>query len=260
MIYVRFKEPDVEPRKSWFAKWKQKAQAETDKVIEAAKNQLEYKFKSDLWGELKDYLIELFHEKCAYCEARFTHVAWGDVEHYRPKKKVTDEKNVPIRINGDKPHPGYYWLAYDPSNLLPSCQRCNQARAKMNQFPVAGVRAWRPEDLDQEVPLLLNPYRDRDRISVALKFVPKVGTVEGLDEAGKASVKVYNLNREELIEERRKEQKYVRLTIKNAMGSEDKESIVTLLEECRTGLREFSVASRVEIEDYFSNMGVKLTP
>jgi hypothetical protein len=93
-------------------------------------------FDSAIYGALKDSLKSYFAAKCAYCESSFDAVAWGDVEHYRPKRGVSGED-----------HRGYYWLAYNERNLLPSCQLCNQGKGKRNQFPIAGVRARQPETI-----------------------------------------------------------------------------------------------------------------
>ena len=156
----------------------------------------------------KECLKEHFHGKCAYCESEFESVAWGDVEHYRPKRKVTGEV-----------HPGYYWLAYEPSNLMPSCQRCNQGDAKVNKFPIAagGKRALTEADnLGAEAPLLLNPYDSSHCGWTAnhLKYVFErdgwellaTGRVEGLTPEGKESVDIYKLNRPPLVKRRRKNQ------------------------------------------------------
>ena len=63
-------------------------------------------------------LDELFHEKCAYCESIYRAVDARDIEHYRPKAGVTESPD----------HWGYWWLAADWHNLLPSCPPCNQRR------------------------------------------------------------------------------------------------------------------------------------
>src|SRR5262249_14198650 len=116
----------VEPYHFW--KWLRRAAKARRKAIEAHRaNRRLIKFNDALWGELKFHLCELFHGKCAYCESRVRASYGGDVEHYRPKGKVDE----------DNSHPGYYWLAYNPSNLLPSCALCNQARGKMTHFPIA---------------------------------------------------------------------------------------------------------------------------
>ncbi|HEY3840902.1 MAG TPA: hypothetical protein VGL72_30225 [Bryobacteraceae bacterium] len=105
-------------------------------------------FNDDIWRPLKWHLFELFHGKCAYCECKPRAGQRGDVEHFRPKGKVTE----------DPDHPGYYWLAYDYRNYLPSCSSCNQpARAKLTHFPVTGPHAHEPRSLPAESPLLLNP-------------------------------------------------------------------------------------------------------
>jgi hypothetical protein len=72
----------------------------------------------------------LFGGKCTYCETFIKDFQRGDIEHYRPKLAVTDEKDQPIMVdygNGPEDHHGYYWLCYDQENLLPSCTTCNQA-------------------------------------------------------------------------------------------------------------------------------------
>lgn len=120
---------------------------------------------------VKKRLEELFHGKCAYCESLYASQAPVDVEHYRPKG----------RIEGAADHPGYWWLAAEWTNLLPSCLDCNRRRkqlaptistklevlyqtmqtGKQDSFPLIGVRATQePDDLTAERPLLLDPTRD----------------------------------------------------------------------------------------------------
>ena len=41
---------------------------------------------SGVWGELKDWLLSLSHQKCWFSEARDCFSHW-DVEHYRPKSR-----------------------------------------------------------------------------------------------------------------------------------------------------------------------------
>jgi hypothetical protein len=242
-----------------FDQWLKRAVAETERVKQAYADHVEngYEFNAKLWGELKEYLVELFDGKCAYCEASFRHVAWGDIEHFRPKKKVSDKQSQAIiDERSGQPHRGYYWLAYEITNLLPSCQRCNQARGKMNQFPVvAGTRISTPEDdLASEKPLLLNPYQ-KDPTPV-LKFIPTFGTVGAVDAIGETSIRVYNLMREELIEDRRQQQRFVRLEIKDALVRENRDALLALMAACRSGKREYSAAALAEIEDYYKTMGL----
>ena len=75
-----------------------------------------YSFSTSRWKTAKDNLKLESYNKCAYCEVNFSAVAYGDVEHYRPKSK-------------------YWWLAYCYFNYSVSCQLCNQ-KYKRAKFPV----------------------------------------------------------------------------------------------------------------------------
>lgn len=88
-------------------------------------------FDSRIYGDstVKDLLKSDQHQKCCFCESMFTKTSFGDVEHFRPKtayKKVGTKAYV---------YPGYYWLAYDWTNLLFSCEICNRT-FKKNEFPL----------------------------------------------------------------------------------------------------------------------------
>ena len=117
-----------------------------------------------------------FFGKCAYCEAPIVGVQRGGIEHFRPKLGVTDENDRDIYLqdsNGDPEvdaegeplrHPGYYWLAYDWRNLLPTCAICNEPSTfggkkigKHNRFPVSGRHAQVPAEVGGEQELLINP-------------------------------------------------------------------------------------------------------
>lgn len=150
------------------------------------------KFHSNWWSALKSHLFGLFGGKCAYCEALPLDVSPGDVEHFRPKARVDDEPG----------HTGYYWLAYDPSNLLPVCENCNRYRGKKNAFPVvAGTRAFTKDQLSDESFLLVNPYFDHP--DEHFEFLD-TGIVGHLTERGRVSIEVYGLNRLPLVEARRR--------------------------------------------------------
>ena len=174
---------DIDPilNAAWFPAWKAEADAMTKAVIEEYTNAdaavpprqpaFDFVRTSAIWRKLKPYLIELFKHKCAYCEFRFEANEVGEVEHYRPKKGVT----------GAPDHHGYYWLAFEPENLMISCSKCNKWGGKKNQFPLAdpadrAILACPYQELDEEQPLLLNPYKDLPEKH--LHFAPDLGTVE----------------------------------------------------------------------------------
>jgi hypothetical protein len=232
-----------------FEQWKDRAAGARRTAVEAHDSGQPVNFNSNLWGELKLHLFELFDGKCAYCEARVLHVAWGDVEHYRPKRAVLE----------DDTHPSYYWLAYDTGNLLPCCPKCNEARGKQTHFPIkaGGQRAYDPgADLDQELPLILHPYRV-DHPEQHLAFVPGnvtadrrlqcFGTVEGVTDEGERTRIICNLGRPPLRQERREEQEHFVKDLLLAMNQFDVEQIVALWRDVYTGVRPFSAAIMAQI-------------
>ena len=77
-----------------------------------------------VWRPAKEHLKRESRGKCAFCESATSTVAYGDVEHFRPKSI-------------------YWWLAYCYDNLSYTCQLCNQ-RYKRAKFRVArDDRRWR---------------------------------------------------------------------------------------------------------------------
>jgi uncharacterized protein (TIGR02646 family) len=113
-----------------------------------------FAFDSSLYGakSVKNALRRAQHEKCCFCESKFTHVGYGDVEHFRPKAGY--QQRAEDRLG----RPGYYWLAYEWSNLYFSCQICNQ-RHKKNLFPLEdpGRRASRIRRRAGRGALLIDP-------------------------------------------------------------------------------------------------------
>lgn len=138
-------------------------------------------FTFKVYGDdsVKAAIHELFHFKCAYCESFYGHLHPVDVEHYRPKSAV----------EGVPGHRGYWWLAMDWENLLPSCIDCNRRReqevpaagalvdllatgkfsrerkifsGKHTAFPLSGGNraSWPASAIGQEQRLLLDPTRD----------------------------------------------------------------------------------------------------
>ncbi|MDA9397252.1 hypothetical protein [Bradyrhizobium sp. CCBAU 45389] len=179
--------------------------------------------------QVKRKLEALFHGKCAYCETFYAVSAPVDVEHYRPKGRISE----------DESHPGYWWLAMDWENLLPSCIDCNRRReqivvtagssladllrsskastgqhriqqGKHDSFPIAGTRIV-PESNDYaaESALLLDPCRDdpgshlvfhidhRNPLGLVLPNGNPTPSARGA-----TSIHTYGLNRLRLVQER----------------------------------------------------------
>lgn len=123
----------------------------------------QFEFLSSIYGHksVKQALFAAQHGKCFLCESKFEHVAYGDVEHFRPKGGYAQKDGDALG------KPGYYWLAYEWDNLLLSCQICNQ-QFKKNFFPLSNPPARarsHKDDLTAEQPLLINPtLEDPERI------------------------------------------------------------------------------------------------
>jgi uncharacterized protein (TIGR02646 family) len=156
-------------------------------------------FAPDIYGakSVKSSLRRAQNGKCAFCESKVAHVAYGDVEHFRPKGGYRQTSKGPLV------QPGYYWLAYEWSNLLFCCQICNQ-RHKRSLFPLtdADKRAKSHHyDIKNEQPLFINPAIEDP--SAFLEFHEEyVRSVDG-NPRGTATVDALGLNREELAEMRR---------------------------------------------------------
>lgn len=141
-----------------------------------------YDFERYKDREVKHQLELLFYGKCAYCESFYAGTQPVDVEHYRPKAEVEE-------VAG---HRGYWWLAMNWENLLPSCIDCNRRRTqrspsasparplrllpdgtfsdseerlsgKASSFPLAieaGRAAVPSDDIESEARLLIDPTRE----------------------------------------------------------------------------------------------------
>lgn len=195
----------IQPDEAWFAKARAKRQKAEE---EAADHEPDDGVYAD--SRVKVALEKLFHDKCAYCESPTAAPSDWDVEHFRPKKKVAKRPD----------HPGYYWLAYEWTNLYPSCQHCNQARSdrprwgdprpgptggKLDQFPLEdeGTRALGPkDDLKREKRLLLDPCEDQPEDHLRYTVDGQIIAVAG-DRKGETSIAVFHLERRRLRDARR---------------------------------------------------------
>ncbi len=267
MIKINVKWPNEEDWK----KWRVDCENERLKSEKSAKNgsipkaKTLYKRKSI---KTKYYFSPkgLFGGKCAYCETYIRDFQRGDIEHYRPKQGVTDENDKLIKANygnGPEKHWGYYWLAYDKYNLLPSCTICNQASdlegnkiGKHNRFPVTGKHAIDDSGIEAEQPLLINPLTDNPEKYLAIEIDGKAkGMIKGIDQEGVGlmTIKVFALNDRDLLLERRKDKiKQVRADLAAIMLSDDmkkRQEIINDLKEVYDGAGEYSMAARAVLEE-----------
>lgn len=200
-----------------------------------------FQFKAYKGTTVIEELNKLFFGKCAYCESKYQATQPVDVEHYRPKggvyvpdsspagggKKAGTKTAAATELKMKLQKPGYYWLAAKWDNLLPSCIDCNRERnqkiphetdptkqpsvekvGKGNNFPLANEskRRLTPKSRKREVPLILDPTQDEPEkyLEFTEHGMVRPTQVDGVDnQRGKVSIKVYALQRNGLVQERR---------------------------------------------------------
>jgi uncharacterized protein (TIGR02646 family) len=128
-----------------------------------------------VWKDLKEKMRLLSNGKCWYCES-IDPRSDNAVDHYRPKGNVKGT---------NPPHGGYWWLAFEWTNYRFSCTYCNSIRTsatttggKQDYFPIwdESTRALTDtDDIDEELPLLLDPTRVTDVRLIAFSEDGSVG-------------------------------------------------------------------------------------
>jgi uncharacterized protein (TIGR02646 family) len=186
-----------------------------DSIIES------FAFSAYSDDSVKEVLQEIFEGKCAYCETLYASSQPMDVEHFRPKSEIRLHDGTVLR-------PGYWWLAAEWTNLLPSCIDCNRERNQVERLIGGGTQGTKSgkeclfplldeakrvnflsrDKLEQERPALLNPCERDLAIEKHLRFLPDGLVTAALDEnqrpseRGLRSIEIYGLNRTELVRAR----------------------------------------------------------
>jgi hypothetical protein len=204
-------------------------------------------WKIAIWKEIKGFLFLLSHGKCGYCEGDVRSVSSGEVEHYRPKGGVSE----------DPTHSGYWWLAYNFTNYVPTCSSCNTGKGKRNQFPIEGVRvSLRGDDLSHESPLLLNPFSSEPKNDPTEHIQILVGDADPKNYAmlaaknnsplGQTSREVYNLNRGDILVARRRAMESAEGIL--TMLGQGKASAAETLKRIAAGHEPYSAAQRAKLK------------
>jgi uncharacterized protein (TIGR02646 family) len=141
--------------------------------------------------EVKQKLIQLYHQKCAYCEQS---VEYLEIEHFRPQKK-------------------YPWLTYSWDNLLPVCRACNGAKSM--QFPIenepvscnetdlANIHFLTPQYNRIEGALLLHPEYDEEvEHGWIFNIVGEIAENQISNKKILTAIRTCKLNRQTLVEQR----------------------------------------------------------
>jgi hypothetical protein len=263
MIGLKFQEPDTQEWKAWKDR-AEKAKEQMMKDYEAGK---EIQIDGELYKKMKEILFRASFGKCVYCETMIDDVDQpGDVEHYRPKGKVTDEADneVIIKHKGkEKPHPGYFWLAYDWKNLFLACRKCNspykdketgRIYGKGTRFPVAD-KFWAsgPSEIEREHPLFINPFFQNPEEH--FEFVPETGELVAKTPEAEACLNLLNLNRPRLADLRKQTYEGVVARVNRADNAAIVSSLqafmkdLNYLTEYKRGERPYALAGKKAMKD-----------
>lgn len=215
--------------------------------------------RSAIWSAFKQWMLRyVFNETCAYCQTKMPRFV-GAAEHYRPKgsvQYVDDADRLTTAMTRypnayDDKHPGYFWIAYDVYNLLPSCDLCNNAnwegqRGKHTLFPTDrphvllvpltasqlpaleqcphASRKWpgyyylRPLDLNErEAPLLVHPLIDDPQEHISFVFD---GQIVAHTPRGTKTLRTFRLDQDALNRTRRHQQIYLKNRVLALLQSE----------------------------------------
>lgn len=115
--------------------------------------------------DIKASLETETHEKCAYCESKFKHIDFGDIEHILPKKKTA------------RPDLYVEW-----NNLTLACEVCNRINKK--------------DYYDPQIPLI-NPYIDNP--DNYFLFIGAIISAKDNNTRGYITESTLDLNRSDLV-------------------------------------------------------------
>lgn len=161
-------------------------------------------------GDLRESLSRLFRGKCAFCEA----TVGTSPYRFRPPGEAGPSSSAPPEAS-HLAHLYYVWLVNDWSNIYPVCDECRPLEPSI--FPIrSGRRMKLPEPAQvemyasgrsgtwpfpaSELQVFLDPSGD-ENFRRNLVVAPD-GRLFGSTERGEATVKHFNLNRDELIARR----------------------------------------------------------
>lgn len=278
MIKINFQEPTHEEWINWRIECEQAQDALNGNFMQQEVDARIYKRMKE---QVYLSLTGPFRGKCAYCEKLIATDQHGDMEHYRPKGAVKDKsgRSIKITLNDlEQGHPGYYWLAYDWRNLLPSCQLCNQGNirrgktwtaGKRNYFPLVSEddRAKKPGEEIHEQPLLINPTFEDPESFIGMQANGVLFAKDGQRGRGQTCIETFGLNYKGLREERERTYKdtlnLMALLLNfmiidpNAASTKD---MADRLERIKEGCEEFTVAARLAVKDVSQRVAPLMTP
>ncbi len=217
----------------------------TAQLWEDWRQKKELTFNARIYGskKVKQSLLQAQHRKCAYCETRLVR-DYGQVEHCRPKAGWKQKRSDRLKV------PGYFWLAYEWSNLCVSCAMCNDAGHKGNLFPLANPhRRATPAKPSHaaERPLLLDAFVDDPETNIGWQESIPVP----VNECPRAAhtISTFRLDEDEaLVDERRAHLKRLKAILNEASRantpSVTRKALITLMHEACLPEAPYSSMSR----------------
>jgi uncharacterized protein (TIGR02646 family) len=224
--------------------WRRRAKAvseELDNANTREERQTIINRNRTLWGELKDWLLGLSHNKCWYTEAR-NDSSHFEVEHFRPK----DWK--------DGTFEGYWWLAFEWTNY----RICGNApnRKKGAYFPIR-ANSQRASSTDRqlvedEIFTLIDPIDPADPMLLSFDesggCIPSPGCEGWEKERADVSIERYGLNSlPQLSEGRQRVWQECRVLIEDLRGLHIKNQQGPTV-TCRTNIKEKTKQLRAKIK------------
>ena len=185
--------------------------------------------------KVKAALTNMQRGKCCYCERKILASGYGDVEHFRPKRTVQQDARSP------EVRPGYFWLAYEWSNLLLACAVCNTS-GKQTFFPLENPAERARSHLDSlalERPMLVDPAREDPRLHIRYEG----DAPYALTARGEATIDCLKLRRGDLLERRQTLLRLLtqlRRVVEERPDSSEAQDASALLENMAAESEEFS--------------------
>lgn len=172
------------------------------------------------WGnpgiedEMLKALALAWSHRCAFCGSPTEPAPC--IHRFRPPQDAVAEDGGTSRRH-------YWWLAYEWSNLYPACMGCDEAQGA--NFPTRRprVRAGVREDLNErEDQLLLDPGGEDPE---AVLIYTEEGLIVAQDGRALATIETFDLNRPQLIWERKEAVTWVKRKLAGAAAKLDEEEL-----------------------------------
>ena len=269
-----------EPTSTEWQKWREECDIARNKLVSCVENGKKPKI-TDLYKDQrmqKTYKSDQapFYGKCAYCESAVRTNQPGDIEHWRPKNRITDASDKLVKIETEDgktcTHPGYYWLAYEWRNLLLACAACNRTTVKTfgqrigkgTRFPVTGFRAKKMGEESNERPLLINPVMEDP--TTHMEVDSNTGVMIPKTYRGETCIEIFGLNiRTALVKARLDYIKRTKTLIKSSLiliklgepheKEEAMRELTKKVERIKSGAIPYSACCRIVLQEFRNELG-----